>query len=46
MNSVIVKEIGFKPHPEFKKIDVESRIELIKSICENIWSAEYFQKTK
>ena len=42
LKSEIIKELGFKPHPEFKKLDIENRIELVKNICEHIWSSDYF----
>ena len=35
-------EIPFKPHPEFKKRDLNSRQYLYKVICEEIWSIEKF----
>lgn len=42
LKSEIIKELGFKPHPEFKKLDIDDRIELVKNICEHIWSSDYF----
>ncbi|HAL83852.1 MAG TPA: hypothetical protein DCO83_17740 [Mucilaginibacter sp.] len=42
LKSEIIKELGFKPHPEFKKLDIDNRIELVKNICEHIWSSDYF----
>jgi len=32
--------LSFKPHPEFRKVDIEERTELYKAIAEKIWSAE------
>lgn len=32
--------LQFKPHPEFKKADIEERTHLYKTIAEKIWSAE------
>jgi len=43
LKSEIIKEIGFKPHPEFKKLDIDERCELIESICEHLWSPDYFE---
>ena len=31
-------------HTEFKKNDIVERQQLIKRICENIWSVDYFNK--
>ena len=42
LKSENVQQIGFKPHSQFKKSDVNERQILIKSICEKIWSSEYF----
>lgn len=35
-------KIPFKPHPEFKKKDIEERQRLYQSICEEIWSSKGF----
>lgn len=37
-----IKDLGFKPHAEFKKKDIQERAELVKRICEQIWSVDYF----
>lgn len=41
LKSNIVQELNFKPHPEFKKPDIEDRQELVQRICENIWSVSF-----
>lgn len=43
LNSETVKRLGFKAHPHFKKDDLEDRENLVKRICENIWSVDYFK---
>jgi hypothetical protein len=43
LNSPKLKSFHFKAHPEFKKDDIINRQNLIKSICEELWSIEYFQ---
>lgn len=42
LNSSIIKELGFKPHDNFKKDDVTTRTQLVKRICEKIWSTDFF----
>lgn len=37
-----IKALQFKPHPQFKSKDIEEREELVKRICEQIWSLEAF----
>lgn len=44
LNHEIIKDIEFKPHANFKKEDVEERQHLVKRICENIWSVDYFKE--
>lgn len=41
-----VKESGlpFRPHPEFKKTDLEARQELYRRLAEQIWSPERLEK--
>jgi len=34
--------LDFKPHLEFKKKDIEERTELVKKICKQLWSTDYF----
>ncbi|MDK2941649.1 MAG: hypothetical protein PWP56_1162 [Acetobacterium sp.] len=34
--------LGFKPYTQFKKADIEDREKLVKRICENLWSIDYF----
>ena len=41
-NDATVRKLGFKPHADFKKNDIIERRNLIKAICEQIWSLEYF----
>jgi len=42
LKSEKVKELDFKPHSEFKKKDIEERTELVKKICKQLWSTDYF----
>lgn len=42
LKSPLVKELPFKPHNSFKKADILQRKELLKSLCEQIWSVNYF----
>lgn len=41
-----VKELEFKAHPEFKKDNIGDRQNLVKRICEQIWTTEYFKIEK
>lgn len=43
LQSEIIKKLGFKPHPQFKKVDIEDREHLVQRICENLWSVDYFK---
>ena len=43
LNSPIIQSLKFTAHPEFLKKDNEERTELVKRICENIWSEDYFK---
>lgn len=43
LNSQEIKHLGFKPHSEFKKDDIVERKQLVKRICERLWSTEYFK---
>lgn len=43
LKSTLIKELGFKPHPEFKKLDIDDRAELVEKICQHLWSTDYFQ---
>lgn len=43
LNSEEIQEIGFKSHSQFKKEDILSRNNLVKRICEKIWSTEYYK---
>lgn len=44
LKSPVINALGFKPHEEFLKSDLIERKELIKRICEKIWSVDYFAK--
>lgn len=44
LNNEDVQNIGFTPHPHFKKQDILNRQELIRRICEKIWSVNYFRR--
>lgn len=37
-----IKELKFKPHPHFKKVDLEERQRLFQRICESLWNVQYF----
>lgn len=43
LKSELVKELEFKPHPNFKKEDIGERQELAQRICEQLWSTAYFK---
>lgn len=38
-----LKDISFKEHPVFLKEDVKERNLVVKQLCENIWSSDYFK---
>lgn len=42
----IIQKIEFKPHPQFKKIDIAERQKIVQRICENLWSVDYFNENK
>ena len=44
LKSPEIQVLEFKAHTEFKKNDITERQQLIKRICENIWSVDYFIK--
>ncbi len=44
LKSPEIQVLEFKAHTEFKKNDIAERQQLIKRICENIWSVDYFNK--
>lgn len=46
LKSEIIKELEFKAHPQFKKVDIEERQRLARRICEKLWSVDYFNSTK
>ena len=43
LNSPTIQELGFKHHNNFKKADITERAELVKRICEKIWSVDFFE---
>lgn len=43
LNSAEVQELQFKYHEFFKKQDIEERKNLLKRICEKIWSIKHFE---
>lgn len=42
-NSTTLKQIQFKPHPNLKKQDIIERTDVVKQLCEQIWSVDYFK---
>lgn len=42
LKSELVQQLGFEPHKQFKKADILKRQEVVRKICEQLWSAEYF----
>lgn len=42
LKSEQIKQLNFKPHSEFKKKDIEKRIEVVKKICKQLWSIDYY----
>lgn len=42
LKSQVIKNLGFKEHPQFKTDDIEDREKLVQRICEKIWSVDYF----
>ncbi len=42
LKSEKIQELDFKAHSEFKKKDIEERTELVKKICKQLWSTDYF----
>ena len=43
LNSPLIKDLNFKAHLEFKKIDIEERQKLVQRICEQLWATDYFK---
>ena len=43
LKSPKIMDLKFKAHPDFKTADIEDRQELVKRICEQLWSTDYFQ---
>lgn len=42
LNNKDVQELNFKSYHRFKKEDILERSQLVKNICEKIWSVDYF----
>jgi len=42
LKSEKIQELDFKAHSEFKKKDIKERTELVKKICKQLWSTDYF----
>jgi hypothetical protein len=42
LKSATVQQLGFKDHSQFKKNEIGERQNLIKRLCEKLWSEEYF----
>jgi uncharacterized protein with ParB-like and HNH nuclease domain len=40
--SELIQSLEFKAHPQFKKEDIEERLNLVQRICEKLWSVDYF----
>jgi uncharacterized protein with ParB-like and HNH nuclease domain len=43
LKSEVIQSLEFSSHIQFKKEDISERLELIKRICESIWSVDYFR---
>jgi uncharacterized protein with ParB-like and HNH nuclease domain len=43
LKSELISELKFKPYPELKKEDITERKGLVKRICEQIWTTEYYK---
>ncbi len=42
LKSQAINELGFKPHSNFKKQDIEERTKLVQRLCEQLWSVDYY----
>jgi hypothetical protein len=42
LKSPAIQKLHFKPHPHFKKADITERKELLKRICEDLWSENFY----
>ena len=40
LNNSKIKKIAFKPHLEFKKKDINDRVEVVKNLCQLIWKID------
>lgn len=38
-----IQELNFKAHSEFRKADLEERQDLVKQLCEQIWSVDWYE---
>jgi hypothetical protein len=43
LKSAVIQKLEFRPHAEFRKEDISERLDLVKRICEDIWSTDYFE---
>lgn len=43
LHSPEIKTLNFRSHQNFKKTDLKERSELVKRICEQLWSTDYFK---
>lgn len=46
LKSPVLSKMDFKAHLELKKNDIEEREALIQSLCEEIWSTDYYLELK
>jgi hypothetical protein len=44
LNNSVVRLLRFEPHPNFKKDDILKRRDLVKRICEHLWSLDNFDE--
>lgn len=43
LKSDVIQSLNFKPHLNFKTVDIGERQRLVQRICEKLWSVEYFE---
>lgn len=46
LNSIHLSNVEFEAHTALKKEDIKQRYTVVKQLCENIWSLEYFSNLK
>ncbi|MGJ8762292.1 MAG: DUF262 domain-containing protein [Polaribacter sp.] len=46
LKSPVLSNIDFKSHEEFKKKDIEERDEVVRKLCEEIWSIDFYNELK